>query len=646
MNAWLALGAAALVSGAVAAWWYGWREERVRGRGPAAVLRGLALFLLLSGAWMPRFGSSPEAAPTSAILIDVSASMRLPLGEAGGRSRFEAARAAVDTLLTGREARLWSFGAGAEPVERETLASVAPSAAGSSVVGAIELARAAGADTLFVVTDGELTDRESARRLAVRLGVGLREVRVAGDVGTIGVRSLEAPRTVAMGDSLSVRVELVARGSAGEPVGVRVALAGDTSETATVLLPAAGRASAADFTVPVRASSDTAEWRPLDVIVESPSGIPAPTDIRRWVRVTPDPAGAVLVSLHPDWEPRFLAPVLERSVPGGARVFLRTGEGSWVDVSPRPAGGIAEERVRRAAASAAMLWIQGDPAAMPGWLRAAAANRPAVLYLARGAGPLPGTDLSVDGGAPGDWYVSSPPPAGPVAAQLAGMVESDLPPLSPVRGVEGPGRSPVLEARRDRQGAARPIVVLASAAERRAAAVLAEGTWRWAARGGDGRAAYRTMYSSLVRWLGDRAASVPVQLSDASPRAGDSLRWRVAPEVRDLVIRVDDAGGEPVWTGESAADGNAPAGAPMSTGEARYTATGRVGDRPFRVSAPFYIAAGREDIPGPMGPALDVSASGVGTGSLPGSDPPVWPFALSLALLCAEWVWRRKVGLR
>ena len=52
-------------------------------------------------------------------------------------------------------------------------------------------------------------------------------------------------------------------------------------------------------------------------------------------------------------------------------------------------------------------------------------------------------------------------------------------------------------------------------------------------------------------------------------------------------------------------------------------------------------------LPGSVGAPLNVPASGAGTApGLPGSDPPVWPFALSLVLLCVEWLWRRRVGLR
>jgi len=42
-------------------------------------------------------------------------------------------------------------------------------------------------------------------------------------------------------------------------------------------------------------------------------------------------------------------------------------------------------------------------------------------------------------------------------------------------------------------------------------------------------------------------------------------------------------------------------------------------------------------------------------GAAPGGDarngrrraaPPVWPFALAAAMFCAEWGWRRRIGLR
>ena len=648
MSAWLWLAAAAAVSIAATAWWYGRREERVRGRGLAALLRGLALFFLLSAPWLPGLADSERSRPRAAILLDVSSSMRRPVRSGAADSRIDAARRATVELLGDRQVRIWSFGDRVEAIAGGAIDSVTPSAPESRVVEAIELARASGADTLYILTDGELSDREAARRLARRLGVHVREVRVAEKKQGLAIRALRAPRAVAAGDSLTAEAELTAVGRAGDTLRVRVALGEDSLDARALVAPADARIATARFRIPVSGAADTSEWRPLDVIVEaSPSRIGPGASARSWVRVTPEPTGAVLISLDPDWESRFMAPVLDRSVPGGCRVFLQVGQGSWVEGGTRPTGGVSEARVRAAANAASMLVVQGDPAAVPPWLRSLAARSPAVMHLARGSGALAGTGLTVEGVLAGDWYAETPAPAGPVSAHLLGASAAGLPPFSVFRGVVGAGGTSVLEARLGRQGSTRPIVLLVTEGERRRAAVLAEGGWRWAARGGEGLSLYRGLYAGIARWLGERRADIPVELADRSPRAGDSLRWRAAPGVRDLHVRVEDASGTALWASETSGSVRSVSGPPLGAGDARFTAKGLSGDEPFQLEVPFYVGVSREDLPVVVGTPLDVYPADAERGRTPpGSDPPVWPFALSIALLCAEWLWRRRSGLR
>ncbi|MBT8479219.1 MAG: VWA domain-containing protein, partial [Gemmatimonadetes bacterium] len=184
MMSWLALAVTAALAAAVALWWYGWREEEVRGRGLAAVLRGAALFLFLSAPWLPPLGVRPDADPRLAILVDHSASMRYPVGTASGASRIKAAREVVAELLQkSPSASVWSFAQAANRITPTELELLEATGEDSRVVGAIEQARASGADSIVVVTDGELTDREAGRRLAERFGIAAHEIRVAEAAG-------------------------------------------------------------------------------------------------------------------------------------------------------------------------------------------------------------------------------------------------------------------------------------------------------------------------------------------------------------------------------------------------------------------------------------------------------------------------------
>ena len=185
------------------------------------------------------------------------------------------------------------------------------------------------------------------------------------------------------------------------------------------------------------------------------------------------------------------------------------------------------------------------------------------------------------------------------------------------------------------------------AGDRRWAVVQAEGAWRWAARGDEGLALYRGLYVGMIRWLVERTAPQPIQLSDPYVRAGDSLQWRVAPEVRDLAMQLEDASGDVVWSSSPPDSVTRITGPPLERGDARFIATGTTRGNPFRIARPFHVNARLEEMPNHIGPVLDVGHDAAAGGrTVPGSDPPVWPFAAAIVLLCVEWLWRRKIGLR
>ncbi|MBT8478001.1 MAG: hypothetical protein KJO06_03725, partial [Gemmatimonadetes bacterium] len=429
---------------------------------------------------------------------------------------------------------------------------------------------------------------------------------------------------------------------------VRVELGPDVSEVTNVELPAAGRTAEVLVRIGADASSDSSRWTPLDVHIE---GMAPPWDagarFRQWVQVSPEPTGAVLVSVDPDWESRYLAPVLERSVPGGGRVFLRLDEDSWVRSGVRPVRGWSETSVRRAAEGATLLLVQGDPGNLPAWLEEASRRRPAVMYLVRGPGSVPGTGVAATEPLPGEWYAETPPPAGPVSAHLIGVDAQELPPLSRLYGSTAASDGAVLSGRRDRRGPVRPVAMIGSISERRWAVVLGEGSWRWAARGDPGISLYRGLFAGMIRWLVERSTPQPLQRVDPVVRSGDSVRWRAAPDVRDLSVQLQDTSGAVVWSHVASDTASAITGPPLGRGDARFVATGTIGGASFRMEQPFHVNGRTEELPNRVGVPLDVRPAGpMARRTVPGSDPPVWPFAAAIILLCAEWLWRRRVGLR
>lgn len=633
---------AALAAAAVSWWAYVRLEEPVPGRAGPAVLRGFAILLLLSGWWLPPLWTGAGGdRPTVALLLDRSLSMSLP-ASIGGLSRADSAAlvaGGVDPAIA-----LW-FGDSVRAGQR--LGDAGPDDAASRVVPALEAARAAGADSVILVTDGELDDREEARLAARRLGLGVREERMAPRMARLAVRGVDAPTAAEAGDTIRLVVEVVAVGDtiAADSASLSVTGPDGTRSIIRFEVPVPDRTLRVPVGV-VAAEDEGDAWRAYDVRLEpdaDPLG-PGPR-YRVWIEIVPTAAGAVIVAADPDWESHYLLPVLARSTAGGATAWLRVGPDRWIRSGTERIPTGDDARVRRDAARAELLVVQGTPGRGPAWLDGVAARHPRVLWFARGPGTIPGSGMRVGGPQPGEWYPGGPVPSSPIAGFLDGLDHPSLPPIGRLFAVEGHEWAP-FEIRRNRAGSGRPPIAAARSGARRRVVVAAEGTWRWASRAGAARQAYRSLFAGLAGWLLEAPERRPVELARARLVAGDTVRWRVASGVSNLRIAVSDSAGAVVWADTIAAPDTAVAGPRAPPGSQRFVAEGIVAGEAFRIGRPFEVeGAERELAARPVGPALDGAAIGGGA-AVAGGDRPMWPFVLAAVMLCGEWYWRRRIGLR
>jgi len=481
------------------------------------------------------------------------------------------------------------------------------------------------------------------------VGLGLREVRVVQPVTRIGIVDVDHPVRIGGGDTFEVRVSLVA--SAGRealPDSIEiVATAPDGASTsAWAPVPSQGRRSHVRLEMVADLVGAQSVWRRYEIRLQDDADPLGAADRRTaWIEVTPGTRGVVVLAMDPDWEAGYLTPVLDRSSVDGVRSYLRTGPGRYSRVGPQPGGVVTEAQIRRDLSKAALVVVQARPEGFPAWLAGALARAPSVLYLVRGTGTLPGTQMTVEEEADGEWYVRPELPPSPIAGLFAGLRLGDLPPLAPVYGTSGAVRWNGLVAMRDRQGSARPLAAAGVSGEQRWAAVLARGTWRWAARGGAARQAYRALYSGLAGWLLEAGDSTPVEMVDRAPGADIRIGWRIAPDVRDLAITLEDSIGAELWSAQVAEPDTVLVGPWLPVGQNRFTASGESAAGMFEIGHPFSVHA-------PVGEAAPRASQAPIALSPAGRDSPaprrraLWPFVLSAVLLCAEWLWRRRIGLR
>jgi hypothetical protein len=651
-------------------------EPAGRGRYVLAALRGAALALILLLLFDPVLPARGTTGRTQTVaVVDASLSMRLRAPD--GTTRWEEALRAVESLGPDR---VVLFGAGpAQPAP--PLEDAVPHQPASQLGPALRSVLEAGPARVVVISDAALEDTDDVTRLAAETGIPL-TIHVVGarTAWNAGLTELDAPAWTRADREVEVRVG-VARLGEGAPDSLTVRLSWGQEELAraAVATPPEGRAAVTTLRfTPPRGMSGRVR---LDAELVDGGAEAADDGQSVYVRVDEEPAGVVLVSFLPDQEPRFLLPVLERALGLPARGWLAVAPGRFLRLGVGRDAGLAdaEAEVRRAAAAADLLVFHGVDGGEPGWARQAAGQRPTLLFPRDGAEGVP-----VQSGPrrPGEWYADAELPASPVTPFLVGVSLQDAPPLTAVRAGEAPAGwwAPLL-VRQDRRGEARPVLLAGEVGGRRMAVALADGYWRWAFAEEGGRPLYDALWSGVAGWLAQDAPDRDqggVRAETSVVRRGQPLRW-LGPAAADSMRvtlhplpapRAQNGAGAEEEDSERAA---APAldttvmvsagvaeRAPARPGHYRYevrafggpdgseTAMG-TGELTVERYSPEFTRPARSvrwadatqqavsgeslarAVPAPPGRALRTVA---------------WPWLAVVTLLCAEWVLRRRWGLR
>jgi hypothetical protein len=651
-------------------------EPAGRGRYILAALRGAVFSLILLLLFNPVLPARGTTGGTQTVaVVDASLSMRLPAPD--GTTRWEEARRAVQSLGPDQ---LVTFGAGpAQPVS--SLEDVVPDQPSTRLGPALRAVLEAGPGRVVVIFDAALEDTDDVARLAAETRLPL-TFQVVGErtAWNAGLVELDAPAWTRADQEVEVRVG-VGRLGEGAPDSLTVRLRWGQQELAraVVATPPEGRVAMTTLRFPPpRGMSGRVR---LDAELADGGAETADDGRSVYVRVEEQPAGVVLVSFLPDQEPRFLLPVLERALGLPARGWLAVAPGHFLRLGVGRDAGLAdsEAAVSRAAAAADLLVLHGVDGSEPDWARQAAGQRPTLLFPRDGTEGVP---VRTGPRRPGEWYADAELPASPVAPFLAGVSLQDAPPLTAVRAGEvPPGWWAPLLARQDRRGEARPILLAGEAEGRRMAVALADGYWRWAFAEEGGRPLYEALWSGVAGWLAQDSPTRDeggVRAEASVVPRGQPLRWlgpAAADSMRVTLYPLTDsrAGDGTGAEGEDSERAAAPAldtTVVVSAGVAER-APARPGHYRYEVRA-FGGPDGRETATGTgeltverYSPEFTRPARSVrwadhtrktpsGDGSIRAVTAPpgralravAWPWLAVVTLLCAEWVLRRRWGLR
>jgi hypothetical protein len=360
-------------------------------------------------------------------------------------------------------------------------------------------------------------------------------------------------------------------------------------------------------------------------------------------------AGAlVLLSAVPDWEPRYLLPVLEEVTGLSGTGYLRAGPDRYVRLGRAVdrGGPVDSATVRRAATEAAVLVVHGLGGDTETWIADLAASPGRRLVVPRDANGAGAVGLEVAPPLTGEWYASPDVPTSPIAGSLVGVSLQGLPPLTSLMVPATPLRQAPLHLQLRGAGSPESAIVLVERTTGRMAVTLASGFWRWAARDA-GREPYRRFWSGVAGWLlGDPRLSV----AEPRPEAwvferGAPVRWRLAGD--SVVSRVVVRGTDGVVVDTSVAGERVSTGAlpPASYAYSVLAVSGdTLGAGRFDVTAVSSEMLPTGVVPEPATRDAALAGAGDGTGRPLRTMP--WPYLLVMGLLCGEWVVRRRSGLR
>jgi hypothetical protein len=490
---------------------------------------------------------------------------------------------------------------------------------GRSDLGSALAAAAATGRRIVVVTDGELGDvAEIQPDLLASAGVILLPRPRGRD---LAITQVSGPGRATVGDSLSISADVRLLGS-DAPDSAAVTLTLGTrvlARTKVRLAPGA--------TVQVRLAAGT-RGIPAGIHLLRVGIVAAadaePRDDSRLVAVdlaaTP---GIVMLANPGDWDARFLYRTLREVADLPVKGYVRLEPDRWREMDGLREVGSAT--VRAASKGADLLVIRGDAQGLD------------AMSAARGLLRWPG-----DGPGAGEWYVAGTPTS-PIAMAFLGVPLDSLPPVvGALALVSGAGDWIGLTAQSGRRGAARPVLVGRQLGRRREVMVGADGFWRWGFRGGPSEDAYRALVAATVSWLlaaPDAGAAAARPVRPVVEQGVPLVFERAHDSTAALAVALEGPGGARLDTLRFGGDGLALLWLPP--GSYRYRLAGPRG----AVGTVAVDAWSREWLAEPVAVrAHDGQAAGAGERRSLRELP--WLYALVLLALAAEWLARRRLGLR
>ena len=628
-------------------WVYRRVELSITGSGWLALIRASVLVTILGLLFDLQIpvGDSTKAMGERWVLLDTSLSM---LAGEDGLTAWDGAIERSNELME-EGWRVVTFGevANALPFSDTDLGS-RPQDVNTLLAPALRRAAEGGARSVRVLTDLRLEDRVALQATLEQLPLEVLYEGFGADLKNGGISAFKVEDAVQTGGMILGEVEI--HGLGADSVDLTIRVEGAEVVSLKVALPEVGLRNLLEVPIPVPNAEGRIRYT-AHLHLDG-DAFASDNEAVAYGVVGNEENAVVLVSLRPNWEPRYLLSVLGDVTGLPATGYLRAGPDKFISVGRALArsGPVDSSRVRRAVDGARLVVLHGlDRNSDPWALGLLERSTRAILLPADSSGAA-NAGLNTEPARSGEWYVSGDLPPSPLSGELAGTTLLGLPPLTdlliPINREEI--QSPVHLQLRGTGSSEAALHLDDSGAHRRVLG-LASGFWRWATREGSGEDTYRRLWSGVTGWLfaDEKPAAREPRPSKWVFQRKELVTWIVPRDSTLMNLRV--LKGDSVLIDTVMVGGTSPSSGILDPGLYHYS---------FGKPSGELIGAGRFDVETITGEMIPPSEEPGAPESLAvvtvvGDENPgrpiriyPWPYLLVITLLCGEWMIRRRTGLR
>ena len=527
----LVLTGLVICAGLFSFWVYSRMEIAISSWKSLAILRFLTLSMVLLLIWDPNIpvARTEIGQDTVWVLLDGSQSMR-PTDQ----SRPGLLAEVMERLTEMEEMplRIMLFGERPRFVSADSVESIDFRDELSTLGPALVSAAEAGASDVLVLSDFRINDVETLDSYSQTYGLDVKFERLDMERRNVGVEDFMVFRNDPLEETVTAQASIFSEGlQEDESITIEIFEEENLVVSEEVNPISIGNTLMFEVELPINhEASGLLEYRISLGILEDDFSLD--NQKSTFIDMSFSDKEIVFLSMKPDWEPRFLLPVLSEVSGLSFEGFLSLGDDQFLSMNDIEGDEsiVTESRVKRAVAASRILIVHGLAGDSPDWVVDALDNSSSTIAFIEDGTAASKMGVSTQQSiVEGEWYLESSLKPSPLASTLSGIDLTSLAPLNAVLPMLDPNSylRPI-EFRRNGLGQIQAPLILNESDDSKQALVLASGFWRWSSRGGNSREVYRRLWSGVLGWLMASEVASNRRLVEPEVRVwseNDQSRW-------------------------------------------------------------------------------------------------------------------------